>query len=101
MKRFVTQLFLALLTLVPLLAKGAQPPKTLPQPDERFKADILLVVAHHDDEGAATPYLPPALDEHRRDAAVFGWRGDIGANEAGSDQATRRDGTHEVPSPNG
>src|SRR5258708_17172843 len=87
MKRFVTQLFLALLTLVPLLAKGAQPPKTLPQPDERFKADILLVVAHPDDEGAATPYLARALDEHRRVAVVFGTRGSSGANEAGAEQA--------------
>jgi len=38
-------------------APAAQEPKALPLPDERYKVDILLVVAHPDDEGAATPYL--------------------------------------------
>src|SRR6266850_2595416 len=66
MKRFRTQSLSALLMLVPMLASGAQQTKTLPQPDERFKVDILLVVAHPDDEGAATPYLARALDVHRR-----------------------------------
>src|SRR5437762_10827528 len=48
------------------IASAAQEPKALPLPDERYKADILLVVAHPDDEGAATPYLARALDEHKR-----------------------------------
>jgi len=34
---------------------AAQEAKALPVADERYKADILLVVAHPDDEGAATP----------------------------------------------
>jgi LmbE family N-acetylglucosaminyl deacetylase len=64
----------------------AQEPKTLPQPDERYKADILLVVAHPDDEGAATPYLARAVDEGKRVAVAYGTRGSSGANEAGAEQ---------------
>jgi LmbE family N-acetylglucosaminyl deacetylase len=69
------------------LVSLAQEPKTLPFGDERYKADLLLVVAHPDDEGAATPYLARALDEHKRVAVVFGTRGSSGANEAGAEQA--------------
>src|SRR5882762_3391836 len=54
---------------------GAQEAKPLPSADERFKADILLVVAHPDDEGGATPYLARAIyDEHKRVAVVFATR---------------------------
>jgi LmbE family N-acetylglucosaminyl deacetylase len=54
----------------------------LPAPDERFKVDILLVVAHPDDEGAATPYLARAIyDEHKRVAVVFTTRGGSGGND--------------------
>ena len=46
---------------------SAQEPKALPQADERYKADILVVVAHPDDEGGVTPYLARAIyDEHKR-----------------------------------
>jgi hypothetical protein len=75
MKRFMTLSLFATFLLVPMLASGAQQTKTLAQPDERFKVDILLVVAHPDDEGAATPYLARALDDHKRVAVVFGTRG--------------------------
>lgn len=81
---------LTILVLGFLLASvrsGAQESKPLPVPDERYKADILLVVAHPDDEGAATPYLARALDEGKRVAVVFGTHGSSGANEAGSEQA--------------
>src|SRR5258708_40140908 len=61
---------------------GAQEAKPLPSADERFKADILLVVAHPDDEGGATPYLARAIyDEHKRVAVVFATRGGSGGND--------------------
>src|SRR5256885_9768450 len=63
---------------------SAQEPKAqaIASPDERFKADILLVVAHPDDEGAATPYLARAIyDEHKRVAVVFTTRGGSGGND--------------------
>src|SRR5271156_2083992 len=77
------------LLLVVLFATSAaaQQLRQLPQPDERYKADILLVVAHPDDEGAATPYLARAIDEGKRVAVAYGTRGSSGANEAGPEQA--------------
>src|SRR6266403_1017093 len=100
MKRFVMHLLFALLIFAPMLASGAQQTKTLPQPDERFKVDILLVVAHPDVEGAATPYLARALDEHRRIAVVFGTRGSSGANEAGAEQAAALGNIREIEARN-
>src|SRR5712671_4683157 len=94
MKRLATQPLFALFLFFRALASGAQEPKALPLPDERYKADILLVVAHPDDEGAATPYLARALDEHKRIAVVFGTRGSSGANEAGAEQAAALGITH-------
>src|SRR3979409_2352426 len=86
MSRFASILLSMFLTM-PLRNTVAQEPKALPMADERYKEDILSVVAHPDDEGAATPYLARALDEHRRVAVVFGTRGSSGANEAGAGQA--------------
>ncbi len=85
-----------------LLAAGSrvQEPKALPLPDERYKADILLVVAHPDDEGAATPYLARALDDHKRVAVVFGTRGSSGANEAGAEQAAALGAIREIEARN-
>jgi LmbE family N-acetylglucosaminyl deacetylase len=68
----------------------------MPVPAERYKADILLVVAHPDDEGAATPYLARALDEGKHVAVVFGTHGSSGANEAGSEQAAALGAIREI-----
>jgi LmbE family N-acetylglucosaminyl deacetylase len=63
-------------------------PQRVAPADERYKADILVVVAHPDDEASATPYLARAMDlEHRRVAVVFGTRGGSGSNQAGREQA--------------
>src|SRR5216684_6694663 len=82
--------------VIPVLEPGAQEPHALALPDERYKADILLVVAHPDDEGAATPYLARALDEGKRVAVVFGTHGSSGANEAGSEQAAALGAIREI-----
>src|ERR1700674_4170768 len=90
---------LATLVLTMLLAPlhgGAQEAKPLPVPDERYKADILLVVAHPDDEGAATPYPARALDEGNRVAVAFGTHGSSGANEASSEQAAALGAIREI-----
>src|ERR1700674_4109394 len=100
MERLATQLLFALFLFSPVLASDAQEPKALPLPDERYKADILLVVAHPDDEGAATPYLARALDEHKRMAVVFGTRGSSGANEAGAEQAAALGAIREIEARN-
>jgi LmbE family N-acetylglucosaminyl deacetylase len=56
--------------------------------DERFKADILVVVAHPDDEGAVTPYLARAIyDLHKRVAVVYSTHGGSGGNNYGKERA--------------
>src|SRR5580704_19242632 len=69
------------------LAGFAQDVKTLPVPDERYKLDILLVVAHPDDEAAATAYLAKAMDEGKRAGVAYTTRGSSGANDVGTEQA--------------
>lgn len=65
-----------------LLAQSPAPVQTVKGPDERMKADILVVVAHPDDEGGVTPYLARAIyDEHKRVAVVFATRGGSGGND--------------------
>ncbi len=59
-----------------------------PPPDARFKADLLLVVAHPDDETEIGAYLARAVfDEKKRVAVVFGTRGNSGGNAEGQEQA--------------
>lgn len=59
-----------------------QAPQMVHRADERFKVDILLVVAHPDDEGGATPYLARAIyDLHKRVGVVYATRGGSGGND--------------------
>jgi LmbE family N-acetylglucosaminyl deacetylase len=59
-----------------------------PPPDERFKADILVIVAHPDDETEVTGYLARAIfDEHKRVAAIFGTPGNGGGDMMSNAQA--------------
>ncbi len=59
-----------------------------PKPDERFKVDLLVVVAHPDDETEIGAYLARAIfDEKKRVAVVFGTRGNQGGNDQGLAQS--------------
>ncbi len=59
-----------------------------PEPDARFKADILVIVAHPDDETEVTGYLARAIfDEHKRVAAIFGTPGNSGGDAVSNAQA--------------
>ena len=59
-----------------------------PLPDDRYKADILVVIAHPDDETLISGYLAKAvLDEGKRVDVVFTTRGNAGDNEVGYEQA--------------
>src|ERR1700704_6955842 len=93
MKRF---LFFVLVLLLGSHQGVAQEAKPLRLADERYKADILLVVAHPDDEGAATAYLARAMDEGKRVAVVYGTRGSSGANEVGAEQAAALGAVREI-----
>jgi LmbE family N-acetylglucosaminyl deacetylase len=77
-------------------SKPIQTATPLRAPDERYKVDILLVVAHPDDEGAATAYLARAMDEGKRVAVVYGTRGSSGANEVGAEQAAALGAIREI-----
>ncbi len=58
------------------------------RPDDRFKADLLVVVAHPDDESEIGSYLARLIfDEHKHVAVVFGTRGNGGGNARGQEQA--------------
>jgi LmbE family N-acetylglucosaminyl deacetylase len=79
---------LCLLTLFTAMV-AAQTPKSLPatQPDDRFKADVLLIVAHPDDETGVSAYLAQLLDQHKRVAAVYLTHGEAGHNNMGPERA--------------
>jgi LmbE family N-acetylglucosaminyl deacetylase len=82
---------LSLLCLVGTLllrTAAAQVAPQLPGPDERYKADILVVVAHPDDETEITGYLARAIyEEHKRVAVVFGTPGNGGGDSVSLAQA--------------
>ena len=60
----------------------------LPRPDDRYKTDILLIVAHPDDDTGVLNYITRAsLDEHKRVAVIFSTRGNSGGNAAGMEQS--------------
>jgi LmbE family N-acetylglucosaminyl deacetylase len=68
-----------------------------PKPDDRYKADILLILAHPDDETAIGSYLAKAIfDERKRVAIVYGTRGNGGGNSAGNEQATALAAVREI-----
>ena len=72
---------------LPQVAKSQQTP-TNPPADKRFKADILVIAPHPDDESTIAGYLAKAvLDEHRHVAVVVTTRGDAGQNLVGYEQA--------------
>jgi len=59
-----------------------------PGPDERFQVDLLVVVAHPDDETAIASYLAKAIyDLHKKVAFIYLNRGSGGGNSAGMEQS--------------
>src|SRR5579859_3230729 len=96
MKRILS-LVLSLAGTYCLTSAQEQAPKKLSGADERFKADILVVVAHPDDEGAVTPYLARAIyDLHKTVAVVFGTRGGSGGNDYRREQGQAMAGVREI-----
>jgi LmbE family N-acetylglucosaminyl deacetylase len=68
-----------------------------PRPDDRYKADILVIVAHPDDETMVSGYLARAIfDQHKRVAVIFGTRGNGGGNAAGAEQAAALGAEREI-----
>ena len=83
-----SQLFLLGVVSVSIAGSLNAQPETHPAPDARMKADILLVVAHPDDETAIGSYLAKTVfDERRKVAIVYCNRGSGGGNSYGMEQA--------------
>ena len=89
--RLYPVLLLANLLLIASTFGGSQAspaPALVPAPDPRYKADILLVVAHPDDDTAVSTCLAKAVfDENKRVAVVFTDRGNSGGNAVGLEQS--------------
>ena len=76
---------LILLRAEPAYSQAAPP---LPEPDTRYKVDILAVVAHPDDDIIIAAYVAKGIEqEHKRVALVYTTRGNSGGNAAGQEQA--------------
>ena len=83
--------FSTLLNGQPATAKPPNPP------DDRFKTDILVIVAHPDDESLIFPYLARAIyDERKTVAVVFTTNGAGGGNDVGSERATSLGAVREI-----
>ncbi|MBV9156907.1 MAG: PIG-L family deacetylase [Acidobacteriaceae bacterium] len=84
MNSYLLWLCLVVCLSIPVDAQSLSNPK----PDARYKADLLVVVAHPDDETEIGAYLARAIfDEKKRVAVVFGNRGNTGGNAQGQEQA--------------
>jgi LmbE family N-acetylglucosaminyl deacetylase len=87
---------LVLVAAAALLADTPAASQSPIPPDERFKADVLLVVAHPDDDTLVSPFLIRALEQKRRVAVVYGTRGDAGGNAVGQEQAAALAAVREI-----
>jgi len=90
MKNMLTMKIASIILLVsllatPLPAQLLKPAPALP-PDDRLKADILLIVAHPDDETGASAYLAKLLDQHKRIEVVYLTHGEAGHNNMGPER---------------
>ncbi|MHB1936094.1 MAG: PIG-L family deacetylase [Acidobacteriaceae bacterium] len=71
-----------------LVQLPAQVQPSIPAPDSRYKADILVIIAHPDDDTAVSTYLAEAVfDEGKRVAVIFTTRGNSGPNAVGMEQS--------------
>lgn len=79
-------MLLAVLLARPLCAQLQEAPAS-PPPDDRLKADILVFVAHADDDTLLYAYLARAIyDEHKRVAVIYTTIGEHGENRVGYEQ---------------
>jgi LmbE family N-acetylglucosaminyl deacetylase len=65
---------------------AAEVARTATKADDRMKADVLLIVAHPDDETGVSAYLAQLLDQGKRVAAVYMTHGEAGHNNMGRER---------------
>lgn len=87
-----------LLCVVAVAAAQSKKAPTLTGPDDRYKADLLVVVARPDDEtGDIAGYLARLIyDQHRRVAVAFITDGQSGSNQAGIEQGNALGAEREI-----
>lgn len=88
MKPRILGLFLFLFASLGAARAQSQTASAIPEPDSRYKVDILVIVGHPDDDVAVAAYAAKAVEEqHKRAAVVYTTRGNSGGNAAGQEQA--------------
>ena len=80
--------------LLPILLSWAGIPwaqssvPAVPEPDPRYKADILVIVGHPDDDIEVAAYLAKQIEQqHKRVAVIYMTRGNAGGNGVGLEQS--------------
>ena len=87
MKVFLSLVFAAFMTSG-VSQSQAQQALPNPEPDSRYKVDILEVVGHPDDDIEVTAYVAKLIEQqHKRVAVIYTTRGNSGGNAAGQEQA--------------
>src|SRR3954469_3135235 len=85
------RVLVVLLFLFAFLGVGrglSQTASPVPEPDNRYKVDILVVVGHPDDDIEVAAYLAKLIEQqHKRVALVYMTRGNSGGNAVGQEQA--------------
>src|SRR5712671_3747705 len=72
-----------------IAAQSPTPSPTPPllKPDERLKVDVLLIVAHPDDETGVVPYLAQLIVQKKHVAVIYTTHGEAGHNNMGPERA--------------
>src|SRR5436309_5982302 len=88
MKIHVCLALLLVLTLIGVRRSYSQQAPPNPEPDSRYKVDILEVVGHPDDDIEVAAYIAKLIEQqHKTAAVVYGTRGNSGGNAAGPEQS--------------
>jgi LmbE family N-acetylglucosaminyl deacetylase len=78
-------LFVSIVAVTSLFSQQAP---AYPEPDDRYKVDILEVMGHPDDDIMVAAYVSKLTEQqHKRVAVVYTTRGNSGGNAAGPEQS--------------
>jgi LmbE family N-acetylglucosaminyl deacetylase len=81
-------LFGLLICMLAVPTAPSQQAPANPEPDSRYKVDILEVVGHPDDDIEVAAYAAKLIEQqHKRVAVVYTTRGNSGGNAAGPEQS--------------
>jgi len=80
--------YISLAAFVALPSARSQTAPPVPEPDNRYKVDVLVIVGHPDDDIEVAGYLAKAIEQgHKQAAVVYTTRGNTGGNATGEEQA--------------